>query len=71
LTPLAKQHRGHTASNISWITELGNRVQGEDAFDDIVDKIFMMSLYHKDRLGASWKDIEQRVRDVNQTKQVQ
>jgi hypothetical protein len=59
LIPIAMPHGYHTAENVSWITELGNRVQGEDALEDIVQSIFRMARYHKERLGLSWDDIEQ------------
>jgi hypothetical protein len=39
LNPLASTG-GHIASNISWITDLGNRVQGDESLDNIVDEIF-------------------------------
>jgi hypothetical protein len=62
ITPLAVQDGKHIAENASWITELGNRVQGEDALDDIVDRIFQMASYHKERLGLTWKDVEKKVK---------
>lgn len=61
LVPLALTEGRHVASNVSWITELGNRVQGEDALFDITEKIFMMAQYHKERLGITWEELEQIV----------
>jgi hypothetical protein len=69
LIPLARTDGRHAATNISWITELGNRVQGEDAFEDIVDEIFMMAQYHKERLGLDWSAVEHRVQQHSQVKQ--
>jgi len=58
IVPLATEGGRHNAANISWITELGNRVQGEDSLDDIVEEIFSMARYHKDRLGLTWEEVE-------------
>ena len=60
LVPLAMEGGYHVADNMSWITELGNQVQGEYAVEDIVEEIFRMARFHKDRLGLSWQDIEEQ-----------
>lgn len=59
LTPLAGVG-AHTADNVSWITDLGNRVQGESSLDEIVVEIFRMARYHKERLGLTWTEVEER-----------
>jgi hypothetical protein len=64
LTPLADVggEGKHVVENISWITELGNRVQGYDSIEKIVEEIFAMATYHKNRLGLTWEEVEQRAR---------
>lgn len=57
MNPLASTG-GHVASNISWITDLGNRVQGEESLDNITDEIFYMATFHKNRLGKDWSEVE-------------
>lgn len=59
LVPLARPEGKHAAANISWITELGNRVQGEDSLTEIVEQIFRMANYHRNRLNLDWNQIEQ------------
>lgn len=58
LVPLSGDPGGHRAENTSWITELGNRVQGEDSRDHVVKEIFRMARYHKERLGLTWDEVE-------------
>ena len=61
LIPLAQGGK-HVVGNVSWITELGNRVQGESSLDEIVVQIFSMAYYHKERLGLRWEEVEERAR---------
>ncbi|MFB6144805.1 MAG: hypothetical protein ABEJ98_05840 [Candidatus Nanohaloarchaea archaeon] len=48
----------HEMENISWITELGNRVQGSNSFSKIVEQIFNMACYHKERLNLDWEELD-------------
>lgn len=57
LNPLASTG-GHEVNNISWITDLGNRVQGDSSLNEIVNEIFFMANFHKHRLGLDWAKIE-------------
>lgn len=55
--PLASTGK-HIASNTSWITDLGNRVQGESSLEEITNDIFFMADFHKERLKLSWDQIQ-------------
>ncbi len=57
LTPLATAGK-HIADNTSWITDLGNRVQGEASLEEITNDIFFMAYFHKNRLKLDWQEIE-------------
>lgn len=57
LNPLASTGK-HIASNTSWITDLGNRVQGESSLEQITNDIFFMADFHKQRLDLSWDQVE-------------
>ena len=57
LNPLATSG-SHNADNASWITDLGNRVQGDSSLEEITNDIFYMAQFHKDRLGLTWEKIE-------------
>ncbi len=57
LNPLASTGK-HIASNTSWITDLGNRVQGESSLEEITNDIFFMADFHKERLEYSWEQVE-------------
>jgi len=58
LDPIASTGK-HESSNTSWITDLGNRVQGESSLDDITDEIFYMATFHKKRLGLDWDKVQE------------
>ena len=55
--------------NISWITELGNRVQGEDSMDKIVKAIYMMAEYHREREHLTWQQVEAIAKQANDIRQ--
>ena len=57
LNPLATTG-AHISLNTSWITDLGNRVQGDESREKITNEIFYMAKFHKDRLGISWQQAE-------------
>ena len=57
----------HVSENTSWITDLGNRVQGEASLEDITNEIFYMAKFHKDRLGISWEEAETRAAEETNT----
>ncbi|HEY4483006.1 MAG: hypothetical protein A3B10_04695 [Candidatus Doudnabacteria bacterium RIFCSPLOWO2_01_FULL_44_21] len=57
LNPLASTGR-HIASNTSWITDLGNRVQGESSLEQITNDIFFMANFHKERQSLDWSEVE-------------
>ena len=57
LDPIAGTGK-HEASNTSWITDLGNRVQGESSLDDITGEIFYMAAFHKERLDIDWNQVQ-------------
>lgn len=57
LSPLASTGK-HIASNTSWITDLGNRVQGESSLEEITNDVFLMADFHKERLNLSWSQVE-------------
>lgn len=57
LNPLASTGL-HIAPNTSWITDLGNRVQGESSLEEITNDIFYMATFHKERLDIDWKEVE-------------
>ncbi|MDD5710884.1 MAG: hypothetical protein PHV43_02165 [Candidatus Colwellbacteria bacterium] len=61
LNPLAVSG-SHTAPNTSWITDLGNRVQGDSSLEEITNDIFFMAEFHKDRLGLDWDKVEEIVK---------
>ena len=71
LTPLASAGGDgkHEADNISWITELGNRVQGEDSMDKIVKAIYMMADYHREREHLTWQQVEAIAKQANDIRQ--
>lgn len=48
----------HKIDNISWITEIGNRVQGESSLNEVINDIFYMAIFHKNKKNMEWKDIE-------------
>ncbi len=56
LSPLASTGR-HDAGNISWITDLGNRVQGESSLEEITNDIFFMADFHRNRLNLTWDQV--------------
>ena len=56
LSPLASTGH-HEADNISWITDLGNRVQGESSLEEITNDIFFMAAFHRNRLKLSWDQV--------------
>jgi len=57
LDPLAVQEGHHEKENVSWISERGNRIQGEDSLKDTVEIIFNMAEFHMDRLDLEdWED---------------
>ena len=58
LNPLASTGL-HIAQNISWITDLGNRVQGDSSLEEITNDIFYMANFHKNRLKLDWKEVEE------------
>lgn len=64
LIPLAYPGGKHVVENISWITDLGNRVQGDDPIDKIVREIFVMANYHKEQSGLSWQDVERIAKEA-------
>jgi len=57
LDPIAGTGK-HQASNTSWITDLGNRVQGESSLNDIIGEIFYMAAFHKERLKINWDQVQ-------------
>lgn len=57
LIPLASTGL-HNVDNTSWITELGNRVQGENSLNETTNNIFFMANFHKERLNKTWPEIE-------------
>ena len=63
LNPLATAG-GHNSGNISWITDLGNRVQGDSSLEEIAKDIFYMALFHKERLNLTWEEIEDLIKKM-------
>lgn len=61
LNPLAVSG-SHTSLNTSWITDLGNRVQGDSSLEEISNDIFYMAQFHKERLGLDWSKVEEIVK---------
>jgi len=57
LDPLAVLEGHHEKENVSWISERGNRIQGEDSLKDTVEIIFNMAEFHMNRLDLEdWED---------------
>jgi len=51
----------HSKENTSWITEIGNRVQGEDSIDIVIKNIFYMANFHKEKDKLTWEQVEELV----------
>jgi hypothetical protein len=64
MVPLANGGR-HIAANTSWITELGNRVQGEDSLDTATKNIFYMAQFHREQKKLSWEEVEEITRQMH------
>ena len=58
INPLAASG-AHIATNTSWITDLGNRVQGESSLEEITGEIFGMANFHRERLDLDWKTVQE------------
>jgi hypothetical protein len=59
LDPLAMDGATHERENITWITERGNRVQGDDSLQHTVEIIFSMAKYHMERLDLDWEEAKE------------
>jgi hypothetical protein len=49
----------HDRGNVTWITERGNRVQGDDSLQNTVEIIFSMAEYHMERLDLDWEEAKE------------
>lgn len=63
LNPLATTG-GHNSGNVSWITDLGNRVQGDSSLEEIANEIFYMADFHRERLGLSWEKVDNVIKKM-------
>lgn len=52
LNPLTRGGR-HDRGNVVWMSDAGNRIQGNDTFDEIVALIQRAADYHRQRLGLT------------------
>lgn len=66
LDPIAVASGRHEEENVSWISERGNRVQGEDSLKRTVRVIFDMAEFHMGRLDLSWEEAKEWEPDPNQ-----
>jgi hypothetical protein len=57
LHPIAQQGR-NVAENVTWVHELGNRVQGDNSIDEAIREIFRMAEFHRQRMKLNWEEVE-------------